>query len=77
MESYLTGAVCSITLCRDGLLCDAIAPSLPQNYVAALTGVDLPIAEGVGSCGTAAFRRELVVVTDIDNDPYGEITNPL
>jgi PAS domain S-box-containing protein len=69
MESYLTGAVCSITLCRDGLLCDAIAPSLPQNYVAALTGVDLPIAEGVGSCGTAAFRRELVVVTDIDNDP--------
>jgi PAS domain S-box-containing protein len=29
----------------------------------------LPIAEGVGSCGTAAFRRELVVVTDIENDP--------
>ncbi len=29
----------------------------------------LPIAEGVGSCGTAAFRRELVVVSDIANDP--------
>jgi PAS domain S-box-containing protein len=69
MESYLQGAVCAITLCRDGKLCDVTAPSLPQNYAAALAGEDLPIAEGVGSCGTAAFRRELVVVTDIDNDP--------
>ncbi len=69
MESYLTGAVCSITLCRDGQLCDVTAPSLPQNYAAALAGANLPIAEGIGSCGTAAFRRELVMVDDIDNDP--------
>ena len=69
MESYLTGAVCSITLCRDGRLCEVTAPSLPQNYATALAGANLPIAEGVGSCGTAAFRRELVLVSDIDNDP--------
>jgi PAS domain S-box-containing protein len=69
MESYLTGAICSITLCRDGQLCHVAAPSLPQNYAAALAEADFPIAEGVGSCGTAAFRRELVIVPDIENDP--------
>jgi PAS domain S-box-containing protein len=70
MESYLSGSVCSITLCRDGQLCDVTAPSLPHDYAAAIVG--LPIAEGVGSCGTAAFRRELVVVNDIENDPLWE-----
>jgi PAS domain S-box-containing protein len=69
MESYLTGAICAITLCRDGQLRHVSAPSLPQNYAAALAEADLPIAEGVGSCGTAAFRRELVIVADIENDP--------
>ena len=68
METYLRGSSCSITLCRDGRLGDVIAPSLPQDYAVALEKANLPIAEGVGSCGTAAFRGELVVVTDIAND---------
>ncbi|MFM7406793.1 MAG: GAF domain-containing protein, partial [Cuspidothrix sp.] len=69
METYLRGSSCSITLCRDGRLSDVIAPSLPQDYAVAVVKANLPIAEGVGSCGTAAFRRELVVVSDIANDP--------
>ncbi len=69
METYLRGSSCSITLSLDGRLGDVIAPSLPPDYARIVSEMGLPIAEGVGSCGTAAFRRELVVVTDIENDP--------
>ena len=43
------------------------APSLPQAWIEAVEG--LPIGEGVGSCGTAAFRRQPVIVSDIESDP--------
>jgi CBS domain-containing protein len=69
METHLRGSSCSITFCRDGRLGDVIAPRLPPDYARIVSEMGLPIAEGVGSCGTAAFRRELVVVTDIENDP--------
>ncbi len=43
------------------------APSLPGDYNAAIHGVE--IGPAVGSCGTAAFRRRQVIVTDINTDP--------
>ena len=43
------------------------APSLPQAYNDAINGA--PVGPAVGSCGTAAFRGETVVVTDIADDP--------
>jgi signal transduction histidine kinase len=43
------------------------APSLPEGFISALGLV--PIARDAGSCGTAAFRKEPVVVTDIATDP--------
>ena len=43
------------------------APSLPAAYTRAIDGVE--IGPEVGSCGTAAYRRETVVVSDIANDP--------
>ncbi|MDP2326312.1 MAG: GAF domain-containing protein, partial [Gammaproteobacteria bacterium] len=46
------------------------APSLPAEYNAAVDGE--PIGPVAGSCGTAAFRRELVVVADIASDPLWE-----
>jgi len=46
----------------------AIAPSLPDDYNAAFEGIE--IGPGVGSCGTAAFTGERVVVTDIANHPF-------
>ncbi len=53
------------------------APSLPEFYNEAIDGC--PIGPHEGSCGTAAFRREMVVVNDIATDPlwadYRELAN--
>ncbi|MFN8531752.1 MAG: PAS domain S-box protein [Anaerolineae bacterium] len=43
------------------------APSLPDAYNAAIDGIT--IGSGVGSCGTAAFEKRLVIVEDIATDP--------
>ncbi len=40
---------------------------LPEEYCAAIDGVT--IGPGVGSCGTAAYRKELVIAGDIGSDP--------
>ncbi|OGA58269.1 MAG: diguanylate cyclase [Burkholderiales bacterium RIFCSPHIGHO2_01_FULL_64_960] len=50
-----------------GLLHPLAAPGLPPAICQALDGVH--IGPCVGSCGTAAFRRAPVVVTDITTDP--------
>lgn len=53
----------------DGLhLRHGAAPSLPAFYNDAIDGI--ATGEGVGSCGTAAHRREPVIVTDIATDPF-------
>ncbi|HRN82557.1 EAL domain-containing protein [Nitrosomonas europaea] len=44
------------------------APSLPDDFNATVD--QLAIGEGVGSCGTAAWRGEAVIVSDIDHHPY-------
>jgi GAF domain-containing protein len=44
------------------------APSLPDFYNEAIDGI--ATGDGVGSCGTAAHRREPVIVTDIASDPF-------
>jgi PAS domain S-box-containing protein len=60
---------CSILLADSsaGVLLSGAAPSLPLAYTRAIDR--LPIAEGVGSCGTAAARRETVIVSDIARSP--------
>lgn len=69
IESLSHDAFCSILLMtEDGAhLKHGAAPSLPQEYNQAVDG--LTIGEGVGSCGTAAYRKEAVVVSDIASDP--------
>lgn len=44
------------------------APSLPDFYNQAIDGI--AAGEGVGSCGTAAHRRQPVIVSDIATDPF-------
>ncbi|WP_424215857.1 SpoIIE family protein phosphatase (plasmid) [Streptomyces sp. BI20] len=44
------------------------APSLPGFYNRAIDGI--ATGEAIGSCGTAAHRREPVIVTDIAVDPF-------
>jgi GAF domain-containing protein len=46
------------------------APNLPEAYVRAIDGE--PIGPAAGSCGTAAYRREPVIVEDIATDPLWE-----
>jgi PAS domain S-box-containing protein len=69
IEELSPGAHCSILLLdRDGLhLRHGAAPSLPEAYVHAIDGV--AIGPTVGSCGTAAFMRRQVIVSDIARDP--------
>lgn len=68
VEAILPGVVCSImSVSKDGRLHPLAAPSLPDDYVAALEGI--PVGPSVGSCGTAAFRGEPVAVTDIAASP--------
>jgi PAS domain S-box-containing protein len=61
---------CSILLLdRDGTtLRHGAAPSLPDAYTKAIDGAQ--IGPAAGSCGTAAFRREPVIVEDIATHPY-------
>ena len=51
----------------EGRLHPLAAPSLPKLYSDALEG--LAIGPMTGSCGTAAWRGEAVLVTDIATDP--------
>jgi PAS domain S-box-containing protein len=46
------------------------APGLPETFNAAVHGQ--PIGPSAGSCGTAMFRREPVIVVDIEHDPLWE-----
>ena len=44
------------------------APSLPEFYNQAIDGI--LIGDGIGSCGTAAFKGERVIVEDINHHAY-------
>ncbi|WP_245647645.1 putative bifunctional diguanylate cyclase/phosphodiesterase [Novosphingobium lentum] len=68
VETQLPGTVCSIlTVDRAGLLHPLAAPSLPDDYSAALDG--MVIGPEVGACGTAAYLRQTVVIEDMAIDP--------
>jgi diguanylate cyclase (GGDEF)-like protein/PAS domain S-box-containing protein len=69
VESQLTGISSSILLLDDDgrHLRHGAAPNLPLAYTKAIDGVQ--IGPNVGSCGSAAYRREAVVVADIMTDP--------
>ena len=69
IEAEAGDMLCTILLLDpDGLhVRHGAAPSLPQEYIAAIDGS--AIGPNEGSCGTAAFRREPVIVEDIATDP--------
>ncbi|MFZ2853366.1 MAG: diguanylate cyclase [Rhodocyclaceae bacterium] len=69
MESHLAGAWCSILLLdADGVhLRHGAGPSLPAEYMRAIDG--LAIGPAAGSCGTAAFTGEQVIVEDVARSP--------
>jgi PAS domain S-box-containing protein len=72
VEAQFAGLLCSVLLLdEDGQhVRHGAAPSLPEAYTKAIDG--LCIGPKAGSCGTAMYRREPVVVTDILQDPLWE-----
>src|SRR4029453_5009563 len=68
IEAQCPGMLCSILLLDpDGVhVRHGAAPSLPESFARAIDGQS--IGPQAGSCGTAAFRREPVVVEDIATD---------
>jgi len=69
IESQSPDVLCSVMLlAADGrTVASTAGPSMPRAYLDSLVG--LAIGPSVGSCGTAMFRRETVIVADIEHDP--------
>lgn len=70
LERHNPKMICSILLLDEEgkRLLSTAAPSLPDFYVDAINGSE--IGFGVGSCGTAAYTGESVIVEDIQSHPY-------
>ncbi|MFQ5456862.1 MAG: PAS domain S-box protein [Myxococcota bacterium] len=69
IEEQSPGASSGICLPDQGgkTLSHAAGPGLSDRFAEAVVGI--PIAEGAGPCGTAAHRKELVAVEDVETDP--------
>ena len=67
VEKQSAGMLCSILLLEGEKLRHGAGPSLPDEYNRAIDGVT--IGPSVGSCGTAAYKNDTVVVEDIAVDP--------
>ena len=69
VEELASGSLSSILLLDSSANClrHGAAPSLPRQYTEAIDGA--VIGPSTGSCGTAAYRREPVIVSDIATDP--------
>ena len=76
IERQSSDMLCSILLLDGDKLRHGAAPSLPDEYNRAVDG--LVIGPDVGSCGTAAFTQQQVIVSNIATDPlwtnYREFT---
>ena len=72
IEPQSHGMACSILLLDDdGVhVRHGAAPSLPEGYSRAIDGA--PIGPKAGSCGTAMYLGQRVIVTDILKDPLWE-----
>ncbi|HZG59413.1 MAG TPA: EAL domain-containing protein [Anoxybacillus sp.] len=69
VETIQPDIICSILLLDDDKkrLYHKAAPSLPKEYIEAING--FYIGSNAGSCGTAAFYQETVIVPNIETDP--------
>jgi PAS domain S-box-containing protein len=67
VEAQANGGLASISLVDGDRLRHGAAPSLPKAYTDAINGIT--IGPSAGSCGTAAYRGQPVIVEDIASDP--------
>lgn len=66
VEALFPAMLCSILQVKNGRLYNWASPSLPAPYIRAIES--LPISENIGSCGTAAFLKTKIIVSDIATD---------
>ncbi|MDX1572509.1 MAG: PAS domain-containing protein [Methylophaga sp.] len=72
IESLMPEAIASVLLLDSSgkTIAESVAPNLPAAFNEAMVGE--PIGPNAGSCGTAAFLKKTVVVSDIASDPLWE-----
>ena len=63
-------SICTILLYdkETNTLGSGVGPGMPDFYNEAIDGIS--VGDGIGSCGTAAFSKQLVTVDDIGTHPY-------
>lgn len=66
IEALHYGMYCTIMEVRGEQLYTVAAPNMPQDFLSTIEGI--PVSDNIGSCGTAAFRKEKIIVTDILTD---------
>ncbi|ASU32031.1 PAS domain-containing protein [Mucilaginibacter xinganensis] len=66
IEALFPQMKCSIMQVKGNRLHNWAAPSLSPHYLATIE--NLPVNDNTGSCGTAAFLKKKVIVSDIAND---------
>jgi PAS domain S-box-containing protein len=68
VDSISTDSMASVLLVDSAdCLRTGAAPRFPKEFISVIDGIK--IGPAVGSCGTAAYRKERVIVTDIERDP--------
>jgi PAS domain S-box-containing protein len=69
IETLIEGVISSVLLLDENTrtLVGGVAPNLPDAFTQAIDGA--PIGPVAGSCGTAAYRGDLVIVEDVEIDP--------
>jgi PAS domain S-box-containing protein len=70
VETQSAGMRGSVLLVEAGRLRHAAAPSLAADFREVIDGE--PIGPNRGSCGTSAYERRTVIVTDVSTDPRWE-----
>jgi signal transduction histidine kinase/CheY-like chemotaxis protein len=66
-ESQSEGMLASVLLVENGVVQHAAGPSLPEQWARSIDGQAIGLDRG--SCGTAAYLKMPVIVTDIATDP--------
>ncbi len=72
IEGLMPEAIASILLLDSSgkKIAESVAPNLPEAFSQAIVGES--IGPKAGSCGTAAFLKQTVIVSDIASDPLWE-----
>src|SRR5271170_2952005 len=79
VEARYQGTRCTVLLLDRamGVLRHGASPTLPPAFSRQIDG--LPVGEGMGACGTAAARGEVVIVEDVLDDaltlPFSDLAH--